>query len=234
MARSSDRGERIEAVVAALQGAGQHGGCQGAAGGAPMQHLRTGLVFGQCPISVGAEVLDFRPAAAREHARERRIVAIDDQPADAGHRAHQMMELGFDRAEVGKDVRMIEFEVVQDGRLGPVMNKLAALVEERGVVFVGLDDEKLRRLGAVQTGRDFKIARHAADQEARCIAGIFEDPGQHRRRGGLAMGTGHRQHPAAGQDVLGDPLRPAGVRQTAIEDGLHQRIAARHHIADHI
>lgn len=34
------------------------------------------------------------------------------------------------------------------------------------------------------------------------------------------------------QHVLGQPLRPGNVGQAAIEDGLHQRITARHDIAD--
>ena len=48
------------------------------------------------------------------------------------------------------------------------------------------------------------------------------------------MGAGHGQHVAARQHVLGQPLRAAGVGQAGVEDRLHQRVAAREHIADHV
>ena len=38
------------------------------------------------------------------------------------------------------------------------------------------------------------------------------------------MGTGHGQHMAALQHVLGQPLRAAGVRQPLVQDSLHQRV----------
>ena len=37
------------------------------------------------------------------------------------------------------------------------------------------------------------------------------------------MGAGHRNHVATLQDVLGEPLRSAGVRQAGIQNGFHQR-----------
>ena len=52
-----------------------------------------------------------------------------------------MMELRFDRRQIGEDVRMIELKIVEDGRARVVVDELAALVEKRRVVFVGLDHE---------------------------------------------------------------------------------------------
>jgi hypothetical protein len=46
------------------------------------------------------------------------------------------------------------------------------------------------------------------------------------------VGAGHRQHVAPGQHVLGQPLRAAGVGRARVEDGLHQRVAARDDVAD--
>ncbi len=59
-----------------------------------------------------------------------------------------MMELGLDGAQVGKDVGMIELEVVEDCRARTVMDELRALVAEGGVVLVGLD----RRRRATRSG----------------------------------------------------------------------------------
>jgi hypothetical protein len=44
--------------------------------------------------------------------------------------------------------------------------------------------------------------------------------------------AGDGQHPAVAQHILGEPLRPGHVGQPAIEDRLHQRIAARDDVAD--
>ena len=55
-----------------------------------------------------------------------------------------MLELAFDRGEVRIDVGVIVFEVVEHQRARPVVHELGALVEERRVVLVGLDDEERR------------------------------------------------------------------------------------------
>ena len=95
---------------------------------------------------------------------------IDHDATLGRNAADQVMELPFDGGEVVKDVRVIELKVVEDGGARTVMNKLAALVEKSGVVFVGLDDE----IGAVvasnpcaESGRDLEVQWHAAHQKAR-------------------------------------------------------------------
>ena len=80
-----------------------------------------------------------------------------------------MVERFLDRREVFKNVRVIELEVVDDGDLRQVMDELAALVEERRVVFVAFDDEPF----AVREARALaEIVRDAADEDnsgsARC------------------------------------------------------------------
>ena len=65
-------------------------------------------------------------------------------------------------ARSGKMSAWSMFQVVQDRRAWPVMHKLAALVEKRGVVFVGFDDKGLAR---AEARRDTEVQRHAADQE---------------------------------------------------------------------
>ena len=176
------------------------------------------------------EPLDFAPAPARQHARDARFAAVGDHAALARHHAQQVMELRFDRREVGKDVGVVVLEIVDDRRARPVVHELRALVEEGGVVLVGLDHEE-RALG--QARRAVEVERHAADEEAGIEARVLEDPREHRRCGRLAVRARHRQHPAVGQHVLVQPLRPRHVGVAGVEDRFHQRIAARHHVADH-
>ncbi|MNC91112.1 hypothetical protein D3C83_73080 [compost metagenome] len=52
------------------------------------------------------------------------------------------MELALDGREVVEDVGVVELQVVQDRGARAVVDELAALVEEGGVVFVGFDDER--------------------------------------------------------------------------------------------
>jgi hypothetical protein len=113
---------------------------------------------------IDAEALHRRPAAHRQHFAPAWVVAVDDQPAAPRHGAHQVVELALDRGHVGEDVGVVVLEVVEDRDQRAVVDELAALVEEGGVVFVGLDHE----VGPAAARADTpKFLGHAADQEAR-------------------------------------------------------------------
>ena len=91
------------------------------------------------------------------------VGGVHDQPPVARHAAQQLVELPLDGGQVRVDVRVVEFEVVQDRRARPVVQELGALVEKRRVVLVRLDHER----PAAQARRDAEVLRHAADQKAR-------------------------------------------------------------------
>ena len=145
-----------------------------------------------------------------------------------------MVELALDRRQVLEDVGVVVFEVVQDRGARPVVDELAALVEEGGVVFVGLDDEWRLAAGSAGARRDTEVARYAADEKARCEAGRFQDPREHRGRRGLAVRAGDREHVAPRQHLVGEPLRAAGVGRAGVEDRFHQRVAADDRVADDV
>ena len=112
----------------------------------PAEHNRS--IDGDRPILAGrlgfrgVEALDFAPAAARKHAAEARLAAVDDQPSFRRHGANQMMELRLDRREVGKDVGVIELEIVEDRGARTIVDEFRPLVEECGVVLVAFDHEE--------------------------------------------------------------------------------------------
>ena len=60
------------------------------------------------------EVLDPRPAAAREHARERRLLAVDDQPARRAARCARGDGTGSRSRPGREDVGVVVLEVVED------------------------------------------------------------------------------------------------------------------------
>ena len=237
-------GERIHLVVHTAQ--------------APL-HLAGGRIFVEHfkvrRVTLGAHIVDGRakthdlaPAALVQHAGQALLDAIGHHPAAGGHGAYQVVELALNGSQVIKDVGVVELQVVQHGRAGAVMHKLAALVEKCGVVLVGLDHKHGARVaiagpgGRTQACGDAKIQWHAADQKAWLQAGSLQNPGEHRGCRGLAMGAGHGQHMAALQHMLGQPLGAAGVRGAGIQNGFHQRKLGRaiiqagpaDHIAHHI
>ena len=140
-----------------------------------------------------------------------------------------MVELRLDRGQVGKDVGVVELEIVEDRGARTVMHELGALVEERGVVLVGLEDEEGR---GGRARRHAEIARNTADQEPGLESGALEDRREHRRSRRLAVRARHREYVLAGEHVLGEPLRSGDQRLPAIEDLFHQRVAARHDVPD--
>jgi hypothetical protein len=76
---------------------------------------------------------------------------------------------------------MVELDVVYDDQFGKVMNKFRPLVEERGVVFVPLENEML---GVSKGGPLAEVFRNAPDK----ITGLepaLEDPREERR--GVAL-----------------------------------------------
>ena len=110
-----------------------------------------------------------------EQRREVRVVAIGQEHAVTRHEPDEMFERSLDGREIFKNIRVVEFQVIEDRHFRQVMNKLAALVEKGGVVFVPLDDEPF----AVRKTRALaEIVRDAADEETGIKAVVLEDPGE--------------------------------------------------------
>ena len=192
-----------------------------------LQHIkRFCRALGSKITQVAAKMSHFAPAALVQHARQAFFQSIHHQAPRGWHGAHQMVELPLDGGEIIKNVGVIELQVVQHRGAGAVVDELAALVEKRGVVLVGLDHEQGPGLAChlrAQAGRNAKIQRHTAHQKARLQSGAFQNPCQHGRGGGFAVGARHGQHMPALQHVLGQPLGAADVGRARIQNGLHQR-----------
>ena len=102
------------------------------------------IVVVNLPAIIRAEAFHRGPAAALQHAIQRGFTAIADDQSIAGNSAHQMVELRFYRCEVGKDVGMVEFEIVEYRGARVVMHEFGTLVEKCGVVFIRFDDKEWR------------------------------------------------------------------------------------------
>ena len=170
----------------------------------------------------------LRPASHGEHPLHLGA-ARDDAPA-RGNGADEVVELPFDGREVVEDVRVVVLEVVDDEGARAVVDELGALVEERGVVLVGLDDEVLAR---AQPARRAEVRRGAPDEPAGAPPRAFEDPGDEARHGGLAVGARDRDHVAAEEGVAGEPRRAGLVVEPRVQHVLDGRVAARHGVPHH-
>jgi hypothetical protein len=128
---------------------------------------------------------------------------------------------------------VVEFDVADHRGPGQVVPHLRALVEVRGVVLVGLDDEVLA-VGQAE-GRA-EVLRDAADQERRIKPRAFQEPGDDRRRRRLAVRARDSDDVPAPQQLLLDHAGGGGVGQPPLEHRLQLRIAAADRIAhdDHI
>ena len=76
--------------------------------------------------------------------------------------------------------------------------------------------------GGAQPGRNAEVQRHPTHQKAWLLTRAFQDPGQHRGRGGFAMRARHGQHMAPLQDMLAEPLGAAGIGGATVQNGFHQ------------
>ena len=122
-----------------------------------------GLIgLARLPAGLDAESLHRRPAPEGEHSLHALVGAVGHDFAGSRHSPHEVVKLPLDRLQIVEDVGMIELDVVQYCGARAVVDELGALVEEGGVVLVGLDDEAR---GGRETRGDRKVVRHAADQE---------------------------------------------------------------------
>ena len=142
------------------------------------------------------------------------------------------MELALHVAQVAEDVGVVEFEVVQHQGARAVVHELGSLVEEGGVVFVGLDHERTAPRRVPDAGTGVEVERNAGDEESGIETGGVENHREHRRGRGLAVRAGDRDHVPALEHLLGQPGGPRGVSQPVVEDVLHARVATRHRVAD--
>src|SRR5690349_9289474 len=110
-----------------------------------------------------------------------RTVPTGDQLSVSRHEIHQTSKSQLHRIEIFVNIRMIEFDVVDDRDLRQVMHELRTLVEVCSVVLVAFDNEVVT-VGHAKA--DAEIPYYATHQESRIQSCLIDYPcGQTRRRG---------------------------------------------------
>ena len=103
-------------------------------------------------IPAPAEPFLFTPASSVNDSFQGSITDIYNKPAISRYRSYKMMKLRFDGRNIGKDIGMIELQIVQYSRFGTIMNKFASFIEKSRVIFISFDDKKGRIRVPPQTG----------------------------------------------------------------------------------
>ena len=180
-------------------------------------------------LAADGGILHRAPAPHLQGIIQMPIQSRTNDQALGWHSAHQMMKLAFNGFDIIENVRVIEFQVVENQGIGSVMNKFGALVEEGAIVLVCLDHEKVT---AAQPGGHREILGHTAHQVSGIKAGLIENPQQHGRCGGFAMGTGYGHHPAVSQHLPGQPFGARHIINAPVEHCFHFWIAPGHGVPD--
>ena len=187
-------------------------------------------LVGSHPISgFEAEARD-RAMVDLEEGLEILIVAVGQQHAIARDEIDEALERELDGGQIGKDIGVVEFEVVDDANLGEVVSEFASFVEERRIVFIPLENDP-RAIG--ETGSTSEISGDAADQEAGIQASGFENPSHQGGGGGLTVSSGDDDRTFSADKVVLDELRKRPVGKLLLKDMLDFRIASGKGIADH-
>ena len=94
------------------------------------------------PALFGTEFFYGCPAAFVQSILQALLLAVADDEAFRRHGAYQMMELCLNGALIGKNIGVVEFQIVQNGGTRTVVYEFGAFVKKGSVVFVGFDDEE--------------------------------------------------------------------------------------------
>jgi hypothetical protein len=165
------------------------------------------------------------------HHRERvGVVGVHQHHAVARDDPHQVRERFLDGRQVVENIGVVELEIVDDDEFGQVVEELAPLVEKGRVVLVALQNP----VGPLLPGAALRqVMGQAADQVRGLASRVLEDPRQERRRGGLAVRSGHHQIVGLAQEIGLQRLGQREVIPLRFQRRLQLRIPALDRVAHH-
>ena len=138
----SDVGQRVGHVVPAAQRAGEAKPVLSFQPGREAGGLRRIFNVGRVKIALPVKSEREPPGSGvLLESTHIRVPGVGHDQVPWGHLLDTFPERVNDRFEIGVDVGVIEFDVVEDERAGAVVKKLGPLVEKGRVVLVAFDDE---------------------------------------------------------------------------------------------
>src|SRR5262249_10073946 len=152
-------------------------------------------------------------------------VAADQQESAARHKVDQAPEGEHHCVEIFVNVRVIELDVVDDGDVRKVLEKLGRLVEKGAVVLVALDDEVRPRPQAVAGPRGGEVPSNAAYEHARVSPGVGQHPADQRGGRRLAVGAGDDNGASTPEKCVAKGLGKRAVAYLPVENLLELDVA---------
>ena len=181
-------------------------------------------------LAATATVRDERRARpARRLARIGVVGAVHQQAVGRDER-HELPESLLHGLEVGVHLGVVVLDGRQDHALRPVMQELRALVEERRLVFVPLDDELVPPPEAEGAA---EVLQHPSDEERGIAAARRQRPRHEPGGRRLAVRPRHHDRMPPFQEQSPDRLRHAGVRNAALDRRHRLGVRLRRDVADH-
>src|SRR5205823_10704812 len=117
----------------------------------------------------------------------------------AGDEVHQTTKRQLYRIEVLVNVRMIEFDIVDDGDLREVMHELRAFIEVSRVVLVAFDDEVIA-VGDAKA--DAEVLHYAAHKKRRIQSRLVDYPRGQTGRRRLSVRAGDDQRSPSSNELI--------------------------------
>ena len=102
------------------------------------------LVAESCnPVGIvsGTKRLHRRPTSHFDQRLQVLVSAIANDLSASRDHAQQLMELPKNCVHIRIDIGVVVFEIIENERARPVVNKLRPLIEKRGVIFIRLDNK---------------------------------------------------------------------------------------------
>ena len=163
------------------------------------------------------------------HAANRLALSPGDNAPVARHEVYQAPELQLDGRKIFVNVGVIKFQRRDDDFLRMVVQKFRRLVAKRGVVLVAFQDKVV---AAAEAEAAAKVFSHSSNQKIGATSGVMQNPGKHGRSSGFSMRAGDHHRIATRQKEFFESLRQRPVRNFAIENRFHFRIAPRKRVAE--
>src|SRR5205814_9856630 len=153
-------------------------------------------------IVTGAERFQLREQLLTKRSDDlanRRTIPTDNQLSIAGDEIHQTTERQLYRIEVLVNIRMVEFDIIDNRDLRQVVHELRAFIEVSRVVLVAFDDEVIA-VGDAKA--DAEVLHYAAHKECRIETSLIDYPRGQTGRRGLSVRAGDDQRSPSSNELI--------------------------------
>jgi len=131
--------------------------------------------------------------------------------------------------EVGVDVSVVEFNIIENDEFGKVVEELASFIGEGGVVLVTFQNPE--GAGAVVASAG-EVEGNSADEPAGMEACLFKKESEHGGGGGLAVGAGDDEIARLVEEPTAEEFGEGDKGNAVGEDGFEFGVSAGEGVAD--